>query len=90
MAGLGHVAQDGETGQYVAKDTRTWIRHLLEPLGKMFNVAFRVSGCSERESLARVAELADAHGSGPCAREGVGVQVPPRAPTQRLAIKRDA
>ena len=28
---------------------------------------------------ARVAELADAHGSGPCARKGVGVQVPPRA-----------
>src|SRR5665647_1687939 len=23
--------------------------------------------------------MADAHGSGPCAREGVGVQVPPRA-----------
>ena len=24
--------------------------------------------------------MADAHGSGPCAREGVGVQLPPRAP----------
>ena len=24
--------------------------------------------------------MADAHGSGPCARKGVGVQVPPRAP----------
>src|SRR5690606_2008456 len=28
---------------------------------------------------ARVAELADAHGSGPCVRKDVGVQVPPRA-----------
>jgi hypothetical protein len=27
-----------------------------------------------------VAEQADAHGSGPCARKGVGVQLPPRAP----------
>ena len=29
---------------------------------------------------ARVAELADAQDSGSCARKGVGVQVPPRAP----------
>lgn len=46
----------------------------------IISVAFRVSASAGRESLARVAELADAHGSGPCAREGVGVQVPPRAP----------
>ena len=26
-----------------------------------------------------MAKLADAHGSGPCARKGMGVQVPPRA-----------
>src|SRR5437773_12339118 len=32
------------------------------------------------ESLAEVAELADAHGSGPCARKGVGVRVPSSAP----------
>ena len=29
---------------------------------------------------ARVAEQADAHGSGPCVRKDVGVQLPPRAP----------
>jgi hypothetical protein len=29
---------------------------------------------------AEVAELADAHGSGPCARKGVGVRVPSSAP----------
>src|SRR5205823_11637963 len=33
------------------------------------------------ESLAEVAELADAHGSGPCARKGVGVRVPSSAPS---------
>ena len=31
-----------------------------------------------------MAKLADAHGSGPCAREGMGVQVPPRAPLSCL------
>jgi hypothetical protein len=30
--------------------------------------------------LAGVAELADAHGSGPCTRKGVGVRVPSSAP----------
>src|SRR5579871_3302680 len=30
--------------------------------------------------LAEVAELADAHGSGPCTRKGVGVRVPSSAP----------
>ena len=29
---------------------------------------------------AEVAELADAHGSGPCTRKGVGVRVPSSAP----------
>ena len=29
-----------------------------------------------------MAELADAHGSGPCTRKGVGVRVPPSAPTK--------
>ncbi len=37
-------------------------------------------GCSETQSLAEVAELADAHGSGPCTRKGVGVRVPSSAP----------
>src|SRR5579863_512897 len=32
-------------------------------------------------SRAEVAELADAHGSGPCTRKGVGVRVPSSAPT---------
>src|ERR1700746_3963098 len=32
------------------------------------------------KSQAEVAELADAHGSGPCTRKGVGVRVPSSAP----------
>lgn len=42
--------------------------------------------------LARVAELADAQDSGSCARKGVGVQVPPRAPlggTSLMVAERD-
>src|SRR5438477_9514343 len=34
----------------------------------------------EPRSPAEVAELADAHDSGSCARKGVGVQIPPSAP----------
>src|SRR5438067_4814889 len=34
---------------------------------------------------AEVAELADAHGSGPCARKGVGVRVPSSAPSFLVA-----
>src|SRR5699024_11865077 len=37
---------------------------------------------------ARVAELADAHGSGPCARKGVGVQLPPRAQQEAAGSQR--
>jgi hypothetical protein len=33
---------------------------------------------------AEVAELADAHGSGPCTRKGVGVRVPSSAPALKL------
>ena len=33
-----------------------------------------------RVTFAEVAELADAHGSGPCTRKGVGVRVPSSAP----------
>jgi hypothetical protein len=33
-----------------------------------------------RNINAEVAELADAHGSGPCTRKGVGVRVPSSAP----------
>jgi hypothetical protein len=32
-----------------------------------------------------VAELADAHGSGPCTRKGVGVRVPSSAPATFLS-----
>lgn len=35
---------------------------------------------------AGVVELADTHGSGPCAREGIGVQVPSPALYLRLLI----
>src|ERR1039458_9656923 len=35
---------------------------------------------SRHASSAEVAELADAHGSGPCTRKGVGVRVPSSAP----------
>jgi hypothetical protein len=37
---------------------------------------------------AEVAELADAHGSGPCTRKGVGVRVPSSAPASRLQLIR--
>src|SRR5579864_4722551 len=49
---------------------------------------FTRSGCSvpsgslSRPSLGRVAELADAQDSGSCVRKDVGVQVPPRPPTE--------
>ena len=36
---------------------------------------------------ARVAELADAHGSGPCESDFMGVQVPPLAPKRRNPIR---
>jgi hypothetical protein len=35
---------------------------------------------------AEVAELADAHGSGPCTRKGVGVRVPSSAPNLILLL----
>src|ERR1700722_31519 len=40
----------------------------------------RRPGRTTEYSLAEVAELADAHGSGPCTRKGVGVRVPSSAP----------
>ncbi len=39
------------------------------------------NGRHAEKSLAEVAELADAHGSGPCTRKGVGVRVPSSAPS---------
>jgi TonB family protein len=49
----------------------------------------RLRGCSRAQQQspeAEVAELADAHGSGPCARKGVGVRVPSSAPRYRLIV----
>ncbi len=48
-------------------------------------VVRRAAGTITR-SHARVAELADAEDSGSCARKGVGVQVPPRAPKRLQRI----
>jgi hypothetical protein len=47
-----------------------------------------LQAAAQKWSLAEVAELADAHGSGPCARKGVGVRVPSSAPVifSRLAL----
>src|SRR5271154_4068519 len=39
-----------------------------------------------RNLRAEVAELADAHGSGPCTRKGVGVRVPSSAPKSLLSF----
>ena len=41
--------------------------------------AEQAAHCDNLAGLARVAELVDAHGSGPCVGNDVGVQVPPRA-----------
>jgi hypothetical protein len=38
---------------------------------------------ADQSLFAEVAELADAHGSGPCTRKGVGVRVPSSAPMLR-------
>ncbi len=46
--------------------------------------SFGPSGSLVR-SLGRVAELADAQDSGSCVRKDVGVQVPPRPPTERYS-----
>ena len=40
-------------------------------------------------TVAEVAELADAHGSGPCTRKGVGVRVPPSAPKDLNVMKEE-
>ena len=49
-------------------------------IGLWYNIQ-RCSNVTHKYTLyAPVAELADAHGSGPCARKGMGVQVSPGAP----------
>jgi hypothetical protein len=69
-----------------------WFRPLIVR-GRAFDrvsIVCKIEGCSSciapardamiRKSHAEVAELADAHGSGPCTRKGVGVRVPSSAP----------
>ena len=46
----------------------------------------RLSGCRDESLLAIVAELADAHGSGPCTGNGVGVRVPSMAPAKQFPV----
>jgi hypothetical protein len=46
-------------------------------------------GGTVRDSPGRVAELADAHGSGPCVLMDMGVQVPPR-PLHRSRVQHPA
>ena len=43
-----------------------------------------------RSAQAEVAELADAHGSGPCTRKGVGVRVPSSAPFLKKRLLKPA
>jgi hypothetical protein len=45
-----------------------------------------VQRCSAQDLRAEVAELADAHGSGPCTRKGVGVRVPSSAPAFQVSL----
>jgi hypothetical protein len=45
---------------------------------------FQQRNVAAASPLAIVAELADAHGSGPCTGNGVGVRVPSMAPGSRL------
>ena len=49
-------------------------------------MVLRRSKLQHNRLLAEVAELADAHGSGPCTRKGVGVRVPSSAPLPLLSI----
>ena len=61
--------------------------HLTQPSAF---ARLKVAACSaeraEHVSRAEVAELADAHGSGPCTRKGVGVRVPPSAPNLQKLV----
>src|SRR6266702_1327449 len=46
----------------------------------------RFNSSVKRLLCAEVAELADAHGSGPCTRKGVGVRVPSSAPIYSIVF----
>lgn len=52
---------------------------LRASFARLKDAAGRVKA-TRSDSRAEVAELADAHGSGPCTRKGVGVRVPSSAP----------
>src|SRR5215469_17888509 len=52
--------------------------------GKITRLPTHRAWFSSVASRAEVAELADAHGSGPCTRKGVGVRVPSSAPNSLL------
>ena len=59
-----------------------YARRLLQSISRVDLASDRFVRHAPNCSLqvAEVAELADAHGSGPCTRKGVGVRVPPSAP----------
>src|SRR5882724_1098095 len=71
---FGCVCENGEIAQLF--DTQ------FPPCKNRGSGFFLQGGLGRRatQSLAEVAELADAHGSGPCTRKGVGVRVPSSAP----------
>src|SRR6266496_5642500 len=73
---FGCVCENGEIAQLF--DTQ------FPPCKNRSSGFFLQGGLGRRatQSLAEVAELADAHGSGPCTRKGVGVRVPSSAPVR--------
>src|SRR6266516_3292491 len=76
---FGCVCENGEIAQLF--DTQ------FPPCKNRSSGFFLQGGLGRRatQSLAEVAELADAHGSGPCTRKGVGVRVPSSAPLLLLS-----
>jgi hypothetical protein len=69
---------------FVEKLSKTFVDRRFDTFTKPFRIDVyfpsqrRAAGLAHL--LAEVAELADAHGSGPCTRKGVGVRVPSSAP----------
>jgi hypothetical protein len=71
--------------------------YFARPAAVSILAGFRLAGCCRRRQSTRasmfqaeVAELADAHGSGPCIRKDVGVRVPSSAPNLKLLTERSA
>src|SRR6266536_87405 len=77
---FGCVCENGEIAQLF--DTQ------FPPCKNRSSGFFLQGGLGRRatQSLAEVAELADAHGSGPCTRKGVGVRVPSSAPDNQAMM----